>query len=84
MAVTQKAPVGTTFGDEISKPAWRDKSSWYQISTQDRMINPENQAMMSGRMNARKIVSLDASHASLASRPQDVAALIVEAAASVS
>ncbi|MBX9842394.1 MAG: alpha/beta hydrolase [Xanthobacteraceae bacterium] len=84
MAVTQKAPVGATFGDAISEPAWKHKPSWYQISSQDRMINPENQKMMSARMNARKVIALEASHASLASRPKEVADLIVEAAQSIS
>lgn len=83
MAVTQKAPVGTTFGDTISDPAWRTKPCWYQISSDDRMIHPENQTMMSARMNARKTITLDASHASLASRPQEIAALIVEAAEAI-
>ena len=84
MAVTQKAPVGSTFGDKIGKPAWKNRPSWYQISSQDRMINPENQKMMSARMNAKKVITLDASHASLASRPKEVTGLIVEAAKSVS
>jgi len=84
MAVTQKAPVGATFGDAISDPAWKHKPSWYQISIEDRMINPENQKMMSARMNARNVITLDASHASLASRPKEVAGLIVEAAQSIS
>jgi len=83
MAVTQKAPLASTFGDTITNPAWRHKPSWYQISNHDRMINPENQKRMSGRMNARKIISLDASHASLASRPKEVSALIAEAASSM-
>lgn len=80
MAVTQKAPVGATFGDNVSDPAWRHKPSWYQISSQDRMIAPENQQRMATRMNPRKVITLDASHASLASRSADVAALIAEAA----
>lgn len=80
MAVTQKAPVASTFGNAITAPAWKKKPSWYQISSQDRMINPENQQMMSARMNAKKIITLDASHASLASRAAEVSALIVEAA----
>ncbi|TCP07368.1 hypothetical protein [Uruburuella suis] len=40
--------------------------------------------MMAARMNPRKTITLDASHASLASRPQEVAAFIVEAANAVS
>jgi len=83
MAVTQKAPVGTTFGDNVTDPAWKHKDCWYQISSADRMINPENQKMMSGRMNAKKVITLDASHASLASRPKEVTDLIVEAAKAV-
>ena len=83
MAITQKAPVGSTFGDAISDPAWKHKPSWYQISSEDRMINPENQKTMSARMRPRNVITLDASHASLASRPKEVAGLIVEAAQAV-
>ena len=83
MAVTQKAPVGSTFGDAISDPAWKHKPSWYQISGEDRMINPENQKTMSARMGPRNVITLDASHASLASHPNEVAGLIVEAAQAV-
>ncbi|AMX18881.1 alpha/beta hydrolase [Acinetobacter pittii] len=79
MAVTQKAPLASTFGDTISSPAWKTKPSWYQISTHDRMISPENQEFMSSRLNAKKVISLDASHASLASKPVEVADLIDEA-----
>ncbi|WP_186425883.1 alpha/beta hydrolase [Cupriavidus metallidurans] len=80
MAVTQKAPVASTFGDTIAVPAWKTKPSWYQISSEDRMIAPANQTMMSARLNARKVITLDASHASLASRPAEIAAFIDEAA----
>lgn len=83
MAVTQKAPLGSAFGDTVSDPAWKHQPCWYQISSQDHMIAPENQRMMSGRMNAKKVITLDASHASLASRPREVADLIVEAAQSL-
>lgn len=79
MAVTQKAPLASTFGDNISNPAWRHKPSWYQISSQDHMIAPANQQMMSARLKARKVITLDASHASLASHAREVAALIEEA-----
>lgn len=82
MAITQKAPLGSTFADAITAPAWKKKPSWYQISSEDRMINPENQKMMSARMNPRKVITLSASHASLASHPVEVAGLIDEAASS--
>ncbi|MGQ8704771.1 alpha/beta hydrolase [Serratia sp. TSA_198.1] len=80
MAVTQKAPLASTFGNVINEPAWKHKPSWYQISSDDRMISPENQQRMSARLNARKVITLNASHASLASHPQEVVALIDEAA----
>ena len=80
MSVTQKAPVASTFGDAISAPAWKKKPSWYQVSSHDRMIAPENQQRMSARLGARKIITLAASHATLASMPVEVAALIDEAA----
>lgn len=83
MAVTQKAPLASTFGNTISTPAWKSKPSWYQISSEDRMISPENEAKMAARLNAKKVVTLPASHASLASKPVEVAALIDEAAATL-
>ncbi|MGW5781031.1 alpha/beta hydrolase [Streptomyces sp. NPDC003863] len=79
MAVTQKAPVGSTFGDTVTVPAWRTKPSWYQVSTQDHAIHPDNERRMARRINPRKVVELDASHASLASRPEDVVNLIEDA-----
>jgi pimeloyl-ACP methyl ester carboxylesterase len=60
--------------------AWKNKPSWYQISTADRMIAPQNQQWMAERLNAREILTLNASHASLASMPAEVAALIDRAA----
>ncbi|MGX9670705.1 alpha/beta hydrolase [Mycobacterium sp. HM-7] len=80
MAVTQKAPLASTFGDTVTAPAWRVKPTWYQVSTQDHMIHPDNERRMAQRMNPRKIIELDASHASLASQPVAVADLIDEAA----
>ena len=83
MAVTQKAPLASTFGDNITAPAGRKKPVWYQISSEDRMINPDNQKRMSERMNPRKIITLAAGHASLASKPDEVSAFIDEAATSL-
>jgi pimeloyl-ACP methyl ester carboxylesterase len=84
MAVTQKAPVGSTFGNAVSDPAWRKKPAWYQVSTADRMIHPDTERRMAERMNPRSTIELDASHASLASQPGAIADLIDQAAASLS
>ncbi|WP_025809101.1 alpha/beta hydrolase [Pseudomonas chlororaphis] len=83
MGLTQKAPLASTFGDTIGTPAWKHKPSWYQISTEDRMIAPQNQQRMAARLGAKKIISLAASHASLASRASEVAGLIDEAASAL-
>ncbi|WP_327248186.1 alpha/beta hydrolase [Streptomyces sp. NBC_01320] len=81
MAVTQKAPLASTFGDNVTSAAWRAKPSWYQVSTADRMIHPDNERRMAQRMNPRKTIELVAGHASLSSRPGPVTDFIEEAAA---
>ena len=83
MSVTQKAPLASTFGDTIGEPAWKHKPSWYQLSTHDRMIHPDNQAFMAERLQPKELLTLEASHASLVSRAAEVAALIDRAAVSL-
>ena len=80
MAVTQKAPVGSTFGNAVSDPAWKKKPTWYQVSTSDRIIHPDTERRMAERMNPRSTIELDASHASLASQPSAIVDLIDQAA----
>jgi pimeloyl-ACP methyl ester carboxylesterase len=59
--------------------AWRDKPTWYAVSTEDRTINPDLERFMANRMKARTI-EIPSSHVSLISHPQEVANLILEAA----
>ncbi|MHC9061497.1 alpha/beta hydrolase [Nitrospira sp. CMX1] len=80
MAVSQKPIVGRCFEDKSGAPAWKSKPSWYQVSANDRMIPPETEAWMAERIKPKKTMTLEASHASMASHPGDVAALIAEAA----
>jgi len=80
MAVTQKAPLGSTFGDKVTTAAWKAKPSWYQISSNDRMIAPENEKRMADRIGAKRVITLPTGHASLAARPNEVSSLIDEAA----
>lgn len=79
MAITQKAPIGSTFGDNVTATAWRNKPCYFQVSLSDRMINPANQQMMADRMGPVKKIEIDASHASLASHPAEITDLIIEA-----
>jgi pimeloyl-ACP methyl ester carboxylesterase len=59
--------------------AWRDKPTWYAVSTEDRTINPDLERFMAKRMKAHTI-EIPSSHVSLISHPQEVANLILEAA----
>jgi hypothetical protein len=83
MAVTQKAPVGSTAGDTISDPAWKKKPTWYQVPTNDRMIHPDSERQMAERMKPRSTIEPDASYASLASQPAATTELIDQAATSL-
>ncbi|CRM75765.1 alpha/beta hydrolase [Pseudomonas sp. 25 R 14] len=79
MSITQKPIAMQCFADKAGKPAWKDKPSWYQISTQDRMIPPETEQWFAQRIGARTVISLDSSHASLASHPKEIADFIITA-----
>jgi len=84
MALSQKPIHGSIFAAEAGEPAWKTKPSWYQVSDNDRMIPPETEKEMAERMNPRKIIHLEASHASLATHPAEITALIKEAVNAVS
>ncbi|HEY3653643.1 MAG TPA: alpha/beta hydrolase [Steroidobacteraceae bacterium] len=59
--------------------AWKVKPTWYQVSTEDRTINPEFERFLAKRMNATTI-ELASSHVSLVSHPKEIADLILLAA----
>lgn len=59
--------------------AWREKPSFYAVSTEDRTINPDLQRFMAKRMGATTI-ELKSSHVSLISHPREIADLILQAA----
>ncbi len=67
----------------ISEPAWRNKPSWYLVATDDRMIPPPAQRLMSKRAGST-VVEVAGSHAIFLSQPTKVAALIEQAAKKVS
>ncbi len=66
-------------GGTINEPAWKTKSSWYLVATDDRMIPPPAQRFMSQRAGAT-VVEVAGSHAIYVSQPHSVAALIERAA----
>jgi pimeloyl-ACP methyl ester carboxylesterase len=67
----------------VSEPAWRTKPSWYLVATEDRMIPPPAQHQMATRAGST-VAEAAGSHAIYISKPEVVAALIVDAAKGVS
>ena len=67
----------------VTEPAWRTKPSWYLVSTEDKMIPPDAQRMMSKRAGST-VVEAKGSHAVYVSQPQAVASIITKAAAGAS
>ncbi len=66
----------------ITAPAWKTKPSWYLVATDDRMIPPPAQRMMSKRAGAT-VTEVAGSHAVYVSQPRSVAAFIEKAAREV-
>jgi len=80
LAVTQRPLAAAAFGVKAGTPAWRALPSWYLVSEDDRMINPDGERAMATRMGATTIALRGASHASLVSHPGEVANTIEAAA----
>jgi pimeloyl-ACP methyl ester carboxylesterase len=66
-------------GGTISEAAWRIKPSWYLIATDDRMIPPPAERVMSERTGST-VTEVPGSHSIYVSQPAAVAALITQAA----
>lgn len=81
MAVVQKPFHQSIFVEKSGPPAWKQLPTWYQISESDRMIPPDVQHKFAEQMNASTI-SINASHASYVSHPDEIAELILDAAKS--
>ena len=79
LAAAQIPPAAAAFEAKVSQPAWKTHSSWYVLSTEDRIIPPPAQRQMAGRAKA-SIKEVRASHASYISQPEAVAEAIDQAA----
>jgi pimeloyl-ACP methyl ester carboxylesterase len=78
MTATQKPIALKCLGEPMTKPSWKQKPSWYMVAKRDRMISPVTQRFMAERMKAH-IDSQAADHTPLASAPESVVRLIMEA-----
>lgn len=82
MAATQGPWSERCTADVLTAGAWHGRPAWYLLAEHDRMIDPNAQAAMAGRIGA-KVTRVASSHVPMLSHPQQVAAVIVAAAAAI-
>jgi pimeloyl-ACP methyl ester carboxylesterase len=80
IAVKQGWTALKVFDGKPSAAAWKTKPSWFIVARNDRMIGAAPEQQMAKRMNA-KITSVSTGHVAMLSRPREVAAVILDAAA---
>jgi pimeloyl-ACP methyl ester carboxylesterase len=78
LAVMQKPAHQSLFTVPSGPPAWKQLPTWFEVSEGDHIIPPDAQRQFAQRMNATTI-SLNSSHASLVSHPDEIAELILNA-----
>jgi pimeloyl-ACP methyl ester carboxylesterase len=80
-ARAQAFTAGSVFSTPITRPAWKQKPSWYMVAKADRIISPDLERMYAARAHSHTIEIEGASHSVYRSHPREVAALIEAAAA---
>lgn len=78
MTATQGPINGKAFEQKVTTAAWKTKTSWYIVSKNDHMIQPDQQAAMAKTIGA-KVTTLNTSHVPQQSQPARVAAVILDA-----
>jgi pimeloyl-ACP methyl ester carboxylesterase len=68
----------TALGEKVPAPAWKNKPSWF-IAVNDRILPADYELAIAKHINART-TTLPSGHVPMLSRPQEVAAVIVDAA----
>ena len=82
LAVTQGRLAGMAFGQSVTVAAWKAKPCWFLVTEDDRVVSAELQAAAAKRMGAKTTV-IHSSHMSLLCHPEEVAAVIEDAASVV-
>jgi pimeloyl-ACP methyl ester carboxylesterase len=80
LLATQTPTQGGALGTPVTTAAWRTKPSWFVIAASDRMISPQQERDTAKRMHSKTLI-LPSSHVPMLSKPTEVAAFILEAAA---
>ena len=78
MAAVQKPAHLSLLTEPSGPPAWKQLPTWFEVSEADHIIPPDAERMFAKRMNATTI-SLNSSHASLVTHPDEIAELILNA-----
>jgi pimeloyl-ACP methyl ester carboxylesterase len=79
LAATQRPIAVAAFGEPLQgTPAWRSIRSWYAVSSNDQVLQPEAQRWFAQRIGG-ETVEIEASHASLVAQPTAIAELIKRA-----
>jgi pimeloyl-ACP methyl ester carboxylesterase len=79
MAAVQRPISVQCIQENAPAPAWKTTPTWYLVAEEDRMINPETQRFMAGRMGAN-VRSYKVDHTPMHTAPQLVVDVIMEAA----
>jgi pimeloyl-ACP methyl ester carboxylesterase len=79
MAAVQRPIAVRCIQEKVPAPAWKTKPSWYLIAEEDRMIQPEAQRFMAGRMRA-VIHSYNVDHSPMYKAPDLVVDMILNVA----
>ena len=82
METTQKPIAIKCVQEQMIKPAWKEKPSWFLQAGLDRMIAPETQRFMAHRTGGH-VHAVEVDHNPLASAPDKVVAIITEAVGDV-
>ncbi|MFK3711018.1 alpha/beta fold hydrolase [Leclercia adecarboxylata] len=78
LTATQGPIRADAFAEKVTHAAWHDKPSWYVVSKNDRMINPDLERAMAKAIHA-KTTEVAASHVSMVSHPEEIAQVIEQA-----
>jgi len=81
LAATQRRVALSALTAESGPPAWTTIPSWYLVGTADRVLPPAQQEAMAQRAHSH-VVTVNAGHLSMISRPKAVSDLILAAARS--
>jgi len=80
IAAALQRPLGVhCIQEPATTPTWKTKPSWFLVAEEDRMINPETQRFMAGRMGAT-IRAHRVDHTPMYTAPEVVVDVILEAA----